>query len=67
MPNLTGDQLAEAVSRTHPDAKILLMSGYTRELVLRQGLAGSHFAFIQKPFTPTKFLKRVISLLDTGK
>jgi CheY-like chemotaxis protein len=67
MPNMTGDRLADAVARIHPGAKILLMSGYTRELVVKQGLAGRHFAFIQKPFTPTRFLNRVLTLLDTGK
>lgn len=67
MPNMTGDELAAAVRRIQPTAKILLMSGYTRDLVLKQGLAGQQLAFIQKPFTPTKFLKRVLKLFDTGK
>jgi len=35
------------------------MSGYTQDVLLRQGLEDRTIAFLQKPFTPTALMQKV--------
>ena len=64
MPIMGGQQMAAAVLEKAPDAKVLLMSGYS-EAVLT--LAGSHeFPFIRKPFLPADFIRKINEILAAG-
>lgn len=65
MPRLAGRQLAEMLSRSRPALKILLMSGYADQVALPPGAAGGNVAFLQKPFSPSAFARRVREVLDT--
>lgn len=49
MPGINGRQLGERLRRTRPGLKVVLMSGYTDDSVLRKG-EGGNAAFLQKPF-----------------
>ena len=53
MPGMSGRELAESLVTTRPELKVLLMSGYTDDEVVRHGISGSS-AFIQKPFLPNE-------------
>jgi two-component system, cell cycle sensor histidine kinase and response regulator CckA len=64
MPRLAGRQLAEKLSRSRPGVKVLLMSGYADQAVLPQGAAPINVAFLQKPFSPSVFARRVREILD---
>jgi two-component system, cell cycle sensor histidine kinase and response regulator CckA len=64
MPRLAGRQLAEMLSRGRPALKILLMSGYADQVALPHGGAGANVAFLQKPFSPSVFARRVREVLD---
>jgi FixJ family two-component response regulator len=55
-----GANLAEAIFEKRPNTKILFMSGYSEESVLRNPSA----AFLQKPFSLGTFLERINELLD---
>ncbi|HLK62719.1 MAG TPA: response regulator [Bryobacteraceae bacterium] len=58
MPNMDGPQLARELSRTRPNLRILFMSGYTDdELVRSLGRASS--LFLPKPFTASILMERV--------
>lgn len=65
MPGESGAQLAEAMLRTHPQMRVLFISGYTGDELSRFGLRGSELAFLQKPFTPRELAERVREVLDT--
>jgi DNA-binding NarL/FixJ family response regulator len=47
-----------------PGLKVLFMSGYTDDAVLRHGLIEAEMAFIQKPFTPLSLATKVRQVLD---
>ena len=63
MPGMGGRRLSEALAQVRPEVKVIFMSGYTDEVVLRQGLeAGA--AFVQKPFSPLALAHKVREVLD---
>jgi two-component system, cell cycle sensor histidine kinase and response regulator CckA len=51
MPGMTGFELAGHLALAHPEARVLFLSGYGDSARVRQGLEGSHQAFLLKPFT----------------
>ena len=64
MPVLSGPELVRALRARHPRLKVLFMSGYTDDAVVRHGLLEAEVAFIQKPFTPLDLARKVRQLLD---
>ncbi|WP_164101535.1 hybrid sensor histidine kinase/response regulator [Candidatus Laterigemmans baculatus] len=67
MPHLGGRALAEQLSASRPDCKILFLSGYTDDAVIRHGVLQDAFAFLQKPFTPASLAQKVRCVLDAAK
>jgi len=64
MPQMSGPQLAERVARSRAGMKVLLMSGYTDDSIVRHGIVESGVAFLQKPITPESLARRVREVLD---
>lgn len=63
MPKMSGRQLAECVAVVSPSTKVLYMTGYTDDTVLRHGVRDAGVALLQKPFTPSTLATRVHELL----
>lgn len=66
MPHLGGKQLAEQITALRPMCRVLFLSGYTADAVIREGVGESEFEFLQKPFTPLLLAKKVREVLDRG-
>jgi PAS domain S-box-containing protein len=66
MPQMGGRQLAEALRERQPGLRVLYMSGYTDDTILRHGLAEATDEFLQKPFTPMALARKVREILDAG-
>jgi two-component system, cell cycle sensor histidine kinase and response regulator CckA len=66
MPGMGGRELADRLKLLYPDMKLLYMSGYTDDTILRSGTLGRAEAFIGKPFTPQAIARKVRGVLDTG-
>jgi PAS domain S-box-containing protein len=64
MPGMSGCQLAERLTQERPRLKVLYMSGYTDEAVLRAGVSTSAFNMLLKPFTPSQLARKVREILD---
>jgi two-component system cell cycle sensor histidine kinase/response regulator CckA len=64
MPNLGGTRLAEQLRERFPRIKMLLMSGYTDDAIVRHGLLKADTPFIQKPYTPLSLAQKVRQVLD---
>jgi PAS domain S-box-containing protein len=64
MPHMSGRDLVERLSTVRPKMKVLFMSGYTDHAVMHRDLTPGS-AFIQKPFTPEAFARKVRAVLDT--
>jgi two-component system, cell cycle sensor histidine kinase and response regulator CckA len=63
MPELTGVELLEAVSVSHPDLPVLLMSGYAVEDLAARGIAAP-CGILVKPFTQERLLDEVARCLS---
>ena len=64
MPGMNGRQLVEALHARTPGVRVLYMSGYTDDDIVRRGLLTSNVSFLQKPFTAKSLGRRVRSVLD---
>ena len=65
MPGMTGPQLARDLSRWHPNLRVLFMSGYAENAIVREGLRHPSAGFIEKPFSPETLAREVRRALDT--
>jgi CheY-like chemotaxis protein len=65
MPILGGRPLVERIRSLRPDLPVLFMSGYTNDEVTRRGILEGEVPFIQKPFTPDDFGRKIREVLDS--
>jgi two-component system cell cycle sensor histidine kinase/response regulator CckA len=64
LPRLGGRQMAEQVVQTHPEARVLFMSGYSSDAITRHGVLEPGIELIEKPFGPEALNRRVREILD---
>ena len=64
LPEMSGRGLAEELSQRLPAIKVLYMSGYTDDVVVRTGVLERDTAFLQKPFSREALLSAVRETLD---
>jgi two-component system, cell cycle sensor histidine kinase and response regulator CckA len=64
MPNMDGRELADRLRARMPDLKVLFLSGYMDDALLRRGVFDANETLLQKPFTPHTLAQRVCEVLD---
>ena len=64
IPDLSGQALADRIKTTHPDMKVLLMSGHRKNIFKNEGEADV-IPFISKPFSAADLIVKVRTVLDS--
>jgi len=67
MPGMSGGQLAELLAEKYTEMKVLFVSGYSEQVVLRHKVVDLHTNFLQKPFTLKSLAAKVRQILDATK
>jgi signal transduction histidine kinase len=63
MPGMSGRKLKDAIRETRPGLRVLFMSAYAEETVLRLGVDAEDCDFIQKPFLPDALGEKIGEML----
>jgi len=63
-PKMGGSAVARELKSARPTLRVLFMSGYTDNAVVHHGVLDEGIEYLQKPFMPSDFARRVRTLLD---
>jgi len=66
MPGMNGRELAQRISEIRPNTKVLYMSGYTENVIGRNGTLDAGIRLLQKPFTLRDLNARVREVLASN-
>lgn len=66
LPGLNGRMLAEKLLEFNPQLKVLYVSGYMDDDVLRRGIVQNGVAFLQKPYSRKSLAKKVREVLEAN-
>jgi signal transduction histidine kinase/ActR/RegA family two-component response regulator len=64
MPRMGGRELAAHLAVLRPETKVIYMSGYTDDAIVRHGILDEQVSFIQKPFSADVLLMKARQVLD---
>jgi signal transduction histidine kinase len=63
MPGMNGPMVAEMLTQMRPGLKVVYMSGYTDDTIVRHGVMARDVPFLQKPFTPERLANKIVEVL----
>jgi two-component system cell cycle sensor histidine kinase/response regulator CckA len=64
MPKMTGRQVAEQLVLSHPEMKVLFISGHMTDAIVLQAISQGRAHFLQKPFAVEILKNTVRQLLE---
>jgi len=64
MPGMSGRTLADQLATRWPGVRVLYMSGYTDDAIVRHGMLEPGLAYLQKPFRPDALVRKVREVLN---
>jgi DNA-binding response OmpR family regulator len=64
LPGISGSELAERMLSSHPNLKIMYVSGYPDCNLEPHGVVGSNIVLLQKPFTIRSLAAKLREVLD---
>jgi signal transduction histidine kinase/ActR/RegA family two-component response regulator len=65
--DMSGPAVAEALKALRPSIRVLYMSGYMDEAIVKTGVLDEGKPFLQKPFTPMQLSKKIREVLEEAE
>ena len=65
MPELDGPSLLRELRKTHPDLKIIFISGYAEDAFEKNLEGQKDFAFLPKPFSLKQLVEKVMEVMKS--
>jgi CheY-like chemotaxis protein len=66
LPGISGRALADEVNRRRPGAKVIFMTGYSRNAIVHQGRLDRGTELISKPLTEVAVARKIRQVLDAA-
>ncbi|HYB71615.1 MAG TPA: GAF domain-containing protein [Candidatus Bathyarchaeia archaeon] len=67
MPRMSGRELVDRVRASRPATRVLYMSGYTEDAIIRHGVHDASTSLLSKPFPPAELIRKVREILDRAR
>ncbi|MDE3242549.1 MAG: PAS domain S-box protein [Nitrospirota bacterium] len=67
MPQMNGPELADSLAHTHPETKVLFMTGYTDDVLFQQEGPTRKAPLLHKPVSPATLIRTVHDLLAASR
>ena len=67
MPGLNGQELADRIRAKRKDTRVLFVSGYTDDVILRHGIMEGNVTFLKKPFSADGLAGKIRELLKAPR
>jgi two-component system cell cycle sensor histidine kinase/response regulator CckA len=64
MPGISGRDLADRLALQYPKLRVLFMSGYTNDAIVRHGMLEPGLDYVQKPFPSGVLFQKIREVLD---
>jgi two-component system, cell cycle sensor histidine kinase and response regulator CckA len=65
MPKMSGREFADQLLQLRPNTRLLYVSGYTDDIVLKNGISVQAMVYLQKPYSLKKLASKVQALMAT--
>jgi signal transduction histidine kinase/ActR/RegA family two-component response regulator len=66
MPGMSGQEIVERIRVKSPGTRVLFMSGYTDNVVVRHGILEGEFEFLEKPFSADRLATKIRQVLEAA-
>ncbi|MBI1328242.1 MAG: response regulator [Alphaproteobacteria bacterium] len=67
MPHMDGPTMVNEVRKTHPDMKVVFISGYGEDVFIKNYGEAREFHFLPKPYSLKQLAAKVKDVMDGGK
>lgn len=64
LPKMSGRILADKLRQSHPGVRVLFVSGYTDDVIVRHGILNEEVNFLQKPYSQEGLISKIRRVLD---
>jgi two-component system cell cycle sensor histidine kinase/response regulator CckA len=65
MPKMSGREFADQLLQLRPNTRLLYVSGYTDDIVLKNGISKQEMSFLQKPYSLKDLARKIQVLMAT--